>query len=187
MRTRKTPITDTFHPLQLHFYIFFSAKIFQSQKCMICTRPLELPAVHFLCGDSFHQTWGFSCSFIILLLQPWLVSKQKQRFHLILPEIFRSKPQINVKSDLDYTSSTVPTKWERSRSRFLSCHSDTPQNFYEGFEVDLHNNTFLQRDYTFSACTEFFEKLVFFTPWYTLLCAYQGIRIVSFRKLLGTY
>ena len=159
MRTRKTPITDTFHPLQLHFYICFSAKIFQSQKCMICTRPLELPAVHFLCGDSFHQTWGFSCSFIILLLQPWLVSKQKQRFHLILPEIFRSKPE----------------------------HSDTPQNFYEGFEVDLHNNKFLQRDHTFSACTEFSEKLVFFTPWYTLVCAYQGIRIVSFRKLLGTY
>lgn len=31
------------------------AKIFQSSKCMICSRPLELPAVHFLCGDSFHQ------------------------------------------------------------------------------------------------------------------------------------
>ena len=30
------------------------AKIFQSAKCMICSRPLELPAVHFLCGDSFH-------------------------------------------------------------------------------------------------------------------------------------
>ena len=30
------------------------AKIFQSSKCMICSRPLELPAVHFLCGDSFH-------------------------------------------------------------------------------------------------------------------------------------
>lgn len=24
---------------------------------MICSRPLELPAVHFLCGDSFHQTY----------------------------------------------------------------------------------------------------------------------------------
>ncbi|XP_065653424.1 vacuolar protein sorting-associated protein 11 homolog [Hydra vulgaris] len=33
-----------------------SAKIFQSSKCMICNRLLELPAVHFLCGDSFHQT-----------------------------------------------------------------------------------------------------------------------------------
>eukprot|EP00795_Rhopilema_esculentum_P008547 gene8547-14548_t len=31
------------------------AKIFQSAKCMICSRMLELPAVHFLCGDSFHQ------------------------------------------------------------------------------------------------------------------------------------
>ena len=31
------------------------AKIFQSSKCMICSRALELPAVHFLCGDSFHQ------------------------------------------------------------------------------------------------------------------------------------
>lgn len=30
------------------------AKIFQSSKCMICSRPLELPAIHFLCGDSFH-------------------------------------------------------------------------------------------------------------------------------------
>lgn len=32
------------------------AKIFQSSKCMICSRPLELPAVHFLCGDSFHHS-----------------------------------------------------------------------------------------------------------------------------------
>lgn len=32
-----------------------SAKMFQSSKCMICSRPLELPAVHFLCGDSFHH------------------------------------------------------------------------------------------------------------------------------------
>eukprot|EP00794_Sanderia_malayensis_P012216 gene12216-13473_t len=32
------------------------AKIFQSSKCMICCLPLELPAVHFLCGDSFHQS-----------------------------------------------------------------------------------------------------------------------------------
>jgi len=32
------------------------AKIFQSAKCMICSRMMELPAVHFLCGDSFHQS-----------------------------------------------------------------------------------------------------------------------------------
>jgi len=32
-----------------------SAKIFQSSKCMYCSRDLELPVVHFLCGDSFHQ------------------------------------------------------------------------------------------------------------------------------------
>ena len=32
------------------------AKIFQSSKCMICSRSLELPAIHFMCGDSFHNT-----------------------------------------------------------------------------------------------------------------------------------
>ncbi|CAH3181682.1 unnamed protein product, partial [Porites evermanni] len=32
-----------------------SAKIFQGAKCSVCSRPLDLPAVHFLCQHSFHQ------------------------------------------------------------------------------------------------------------------------------------
>ncbi|XP_068706072.1 vacuolar protein sorting-associated protein 11 homolog isoform X2 [Montipora foliosa] len=32
-----------------------SAKIFQGAKCSMCSRPLDLPAVHFLCQHSFHQ------------------------------------------------------------------------------------------------------------------------------------
>jgi hypothetical protein len=29
--------------------------IFQAQRCIACTLPLELPTVHFLCKHSFHQ------------------------------------------------------------------------------------------------------------------------------------
>ncbi|XP_056449620.1 vacuolar protein sorting-associated protein 11 homolog [Gadus chalcogrammus] len=32
-----------------------SAKIFQKTKCNMCSSPLELPSVHFLCSHSFHQ------------------------------------------------------------------------------------------------------------------------------------
>jgi hypothetical protein len=32
-----------------------SAKVFQPTKCHYCTNPIELPAVHFLCGHSYHQ------------------------------------------------------------------------------------------------------------------------------------
>jgi vacuolar protein sorting-associated protein 11 len=28
---------------------------FQSSRCAVCNRPLELPTVHFLCQHSFHQ------------------------------------------------------------------------------------------------------------------------------------
>ena len=30
------------------------ARIFQANKCANCNLPLELPAVHFLCGHSYH-------------------------------------------------------------------------------------------------------------------------------------
>lgn len=33
-----------------------SAKVFQVMKCHFCRRGLSLPALHFLCGHSFHQT-----------------------------------------------------------------------------------------------------------------------------------
>ena len=36
-------------------FSFTSAKIFQGAKCSVCSRPLDLPAVHFLCQHSFHQ------------------------------------------------------------------------------------------------------------------------------------
>ncbi|EDO40103.1 predicted protein [Nematostella vectensis] len=32
-----------------------SAKVFNGSKCNLCSRPLDLPAVHFLCLHSFHQ------------------------------------------------------------------------------------------------------------------------------------
>ncbi len=32
-----------------------SAKIFQVSKCSVCSHPLELPSVHFLCQHSYHQ------------------------------------------------------------------------------------------------------------------------------------
>ncbi|XP_031570001.1 vacuolar protein sorting-associated protein 11 homolog [Actinia tenebrosa] len=32
-----------------------SAQVFQGAKCSMCSRPLDLPAVHFLCQHSFHQ------------------------------------------------------------------------------------------------------------------------------------
>ena len=32
-----------------------SAQVFQSNKCSACSRPLELPAVHFMCRHSFHS------------------------------------------------------------------------------------------------------------------------------------
>lgn len=33
-----------------------SAKIFQVSKCSVCSHPLELPSVHFLCQHSYHQS-----------------------------------------------------------------------------------------------------------------------------------
>src|SRR6218665_269449 len=35
--------------------VCFSAKIFQNQKCSVCSHALDLPSVHFLCQHSFHQ------------------------------------------------------------------------------------------------------------------------------------
>ncbi|XP_065843977.1 vacuolar protein sorting-associated protein 11 homolog [Oscarella lobularis] len=32
-----------------------SAKVFQPTKCHSCTNPIDLPAIHFLCGHSYHQ------------------------------------------------------------------------------------------------------------------------------------
>ena len=46
-KTKKT--RDDIYELQT------TAVIFQSTKCAYCQRPLELPAVHFMCRHSFHQ------------------------------------------------------------------------------------------------------------------------------------
>jgi len=39
------------------FVVTFSAKIFQASKCSVCSHPLDVPSVHFLCQHSYHQQW----------------------------------------------------------------------------------------------------------------------------------
>lgn len=43
------------HASTMNVFLLSSATIFQVSKCSVCSHPLELPSVHFLCQHSFHQ------------------------------------------------------------------------------------------------------------------------------------
>jgi hypothetical protein len=48
-REDTTRMTNEINQLQT------GAKVFQNQKCNVCSHALDLPSVHFLCQHSFHQ------------------------------------------------------------------------------------------------------------------------------------
>lgn len=64
------------------------ARIFQANKCANCNLPLELPAVHFLCGHSYHQSClteeNGGCSRCAYKFKWWLWERVRDRPYLNL-------------------------------------------------------------------------------------------------------